>query len=428
MNVFISHITEEASLASVLKEWVESTFLGQVDVFVSKHDISLGQQWFRRLEEELTDAKAMLVLCSKRSVSMPWINFETGAVHNKGIPVIPVCYAGITTDTLPAPLRFFQGLDATAEDFGVKIIADLAKHLGYTRTPVIRYEEMTAKVQEALAQIEKGSGQNAVGELGNVDHLVVFTEKMEQLTNLMSKVQQALEPTGEESGEESGQNAGEESGEESGQNAGEESGEESGQNAGEESGGVNHLGYVDHLVVFTEKTEELTNLVSEFGESTNEMAIGINTFSEQLDDVGNNPSSGTPRHIQHLARRFGEDLSIYAGKIGDLNRKYGETLPEIQGSLQSVLTFATFESQVEMDVFLATLDETEQAVSAWKHSAVEARATIDSLPNVQREMSRAARKIVEEFDTLASNLTDTLAMIQEAKFTCYRRSGSSGPD
>ena len=365
MNVFISHITEEASLASVLKEWVESTFLGQVDVFVSKHDISLGQQWFRRLEEELTDAKAMLVLCSKRSVSMPWINFETGAVHTKGIPVIPVCYAGITTDTLPAPLRFFQGLDATAEDFGVKIIADLAKHLGYTRTPVIRYEEMTAKIQEALAQIEKGSGQNAVGELGNVDRLEEFTEKMEQL---MSKVQQALAPTGEESG----------------QNAR----EESGQNAREESSDVNHPGYLDHLVVFTEKTEELTNLVLEFGESTNEMAIGINTFSEQIDEVGNNPSSGTPRHIQHLARRFGEDLSIYAGKIGDLNRKYGETLPEIQGSLQSVLTFATFESQEEIDLFLATLDETEQAVSAWKHSVVEASATIDRLPNVQREMVR----------------------------------------
>ena len=34
MKVFISHIAEEAALASVLKDWIESTFLGQVDVFV----------------------------------------------------------------------------------------------------------------------------------------------------------------------------------------------------------------------------------------------------------------------------------------------------------------------------------------------------------------------------------------------------------
>ena len=90
MKVFISHIAEEAALASVLKDWIESTFLGQVDVFVSGHDISSGEQWFRRLGEELTDAKAMLVLCSKRSVSRPWINFEAGAGHVKGVPVIPI--------------------------------------------------------------------------------------------------------------------------------------------------------------------------------------------------------------------------------------------------------------------------------------------------------------------------------------------------
>ena len=89
MKVFVSHIAEEAALATILKDWIESTFLGQADVFVSERDISSGEQWFRRLEEELTDAKVMLVLCSARSVSMPWINFETGAGHIKGIPIIP---------------------------------------------------------------------------------------------------------------------------------------------------------------------------------------------------------------------------------------------------------------------------------------------------------------------------------------------------
>ena len=34
MKVFISHIAKEVALASVLKDWIESTFLGQVDVFV----------------------------------------------------------------------------------------------------------------------------------------------------------------------------------------------------------------------------------------------------------------------------------------------------------------------------------------------------------------------------------------------------------
>ena len=186
MKVFISHITEESALADVLKNWIESTFLGQVDVFVSGNDISSGEQWFRRLGEELTDAKAMLVLCSERSVSRPWINFEAGAGHVKGVPVIPICYAGVNKDTLPVPLFFFQALDVGAEDFGVRVIGDLAKHLGYKRTPLIRHEEMTADLEKALSHLEQESGNNVGGELGFQDHLDLFIERTEAMTSLVS--------------------------------------------------------------------------------------------------------------------------------------------------------------------------------------------------------------------------------------------------
>ena len=84
MKVFISHISEEAALASVLKSWIESAFLGQVECFVSSNDMTSGELWFSRLGEELTDAMVMLVLCSKNSVSMPWINFEAGQATSKG--------------------------------------------------------------------------------------------------------------------------------------------------------------------------------------------------------------------------------------------------------------------------------------------------------------------------------------------------------
>ena len=348
MKIFISHISEEAALASVLKEWIESTFLGQVDVFVSEHDISSGQQWFQRLGEELTDAKAMLVLCSERSVSSPWINFEAGAGHVKRIPVIPICYAGLRKDTLPAPLLFFQGLDVGAEDFGVKVIGDLAQHLGYARTPLIRHEEMTVDVKAALSQIGEQSGNNGVGDLG----------------------------------------------------------------------------FVDHLVLFTEKAEALTTLISEFGVSTDEMTIGISKFSDQAKKAGSNPSSGTPRHLQRISRQFGQGLSAYAGNIKGLNQKYGEILLEIKSSLQRVLTYQDIEPTSGadgVDEFLGTLDETEQSVLDWKNSVLAANGTIDTLPNFQKEMSRGARRVIEQFETLTSNLDDTLDMIQEARTTYISR-------
>lgn len=54
MNIFISHISEEKRLALVFKEWIESTFLGQISVFVSSdpENIPAGNKW----REEITSA------------------------------------------------------------------------------------------------------------------------------------------------------------------------------------------------------------------------------------------------------------------------------------------------------------------------------------------------------------------------------------
>ena len=185
MKVFISVVDEEARLATVLKDWIGTAFLGQVEVFVSTVDISSGEQWFQRLREELTDAQVLLVICSPGSVKMPWINFETGACYINKIPVIPICHSGMSPNTLPIPLVFFQALDATAEDFCVRVMSDLATHLGFQQSPQIRYEEMIVAVNSALSPIGQPSEQAGQGEMGYLDHVVSMMENMSTLTGLV---------------------------------------------------------------------------------------------------------------------------------------------------------------------------------------------------------------------------------------------------
>ena len=184
MKVFVSHIAEEAELASVLKDWIEPAFLGQVEVFVSVVDISSGEQWFQRLGEELRGSQVLLAICSPQSVSMPWINFEVGACHGKGMPVIPVCHSGIKPETLPVPLLFFQGLDAGTDDFGDTLMRDLAGHLGFSQPPQIRYEEMMAAIRETLSSI-RHQPQSSGEEMGFLDHVVSAMDKMESLRRLV---------------------------------------------------------------------------------------------------------------------------------------------------------------------------------------------------------------------------------------------------
>jgi len=79
--VFISHITQETKLATLIQEHIEETFIGQIEVFVSSDGKSIqpGTRWLNTISANLQAAEVMLVLCSTSSIKRPWINFEAGA-------------------------------------------------------------------------------------------------------------------------------------------------------------------------------------------------------------------------------------------------------------------------------------------------------------------------------------------------------------
>src|ERR1700722_15407363 len=96
-RLFISHISEERSIAEQLKTALVRDFLGLLDVFVSSdtESIAAGAEWLRSIEKALHDCAVFVVLCSPESVRRPWINFEAGAAWMRDIPLIPVCHAGL---------------------------------------------------------------------------------------------------------------------------------------------------------------------------------------------------------------------------------------------------------------------------------------------------------------------------------------------
>ena len=189
-KAFVSHIEEEAPLASVIKKWAESSFLRLFEVFVSSvpGDITAGHQWFQSLEEELNNSKVMLVICSPASVHRLWINFEAGAGWIKGIPVIPICHSGMTIAALPMPLVFFQAMNAEGEDFASELMASLAKHFGHEKPPVS--QEMIADIKDALLLMRQRKGTTEVenGSEGILDIQVLIEEGAEELTEVLAEL------------------------------------------------------------------------------------------------------------------------------------------------------------------------------------------------------------------------------------------------
>lgn len=126
MRAFLSHISEEAQVAKSLKEQLERAIPG-AEVFASAVDVRLGDAWLELIDRAIREAKAVIVLCSRRSTGQPWVNFESGAGWSRKRPVIPVCHAGLTRDDLPYPLSIFQGIELN----GARACEELARRLGH---------------------------------------------------------------------------------------------------------------------------------------------------------------------------------------------------------------------------------------------------------------------------------------------------------
>jgi hypothetical protein len=157
MNIFISHILEETSIAEILKDWIESTFLGQCEVFASsdKADLPAGNKWIGEIEHALDSAVAFLVLFSPTSLKRPWGNFQTGWGWIKGLPIIPICHSGLKKDDLPPRIASFQAIEIDSDTFVSGLFVRLAEHLGFSKFPRIDQDAMVRELDVAIRSLSK---------------------------------------------------------------------------------------------------------------------------------------------------------------------------------------------------------------------------------------------------------------------------------
>ena len=136
-SLFVSHISEEAEYAALLKEMIQSDFLELAKCFTSSDigSIGAGENWLTAVERAMTEAKAVIVLCSKASVHRPWVQFEVGAAWMKGVPVIPVCHSGMKMSDLQMPLSLRQGVELPTERGIAQLYEGIARVLKMARPP-----------------------------------------------------------------------------------------------------------------------------------------------------------------------------------------------------------------------------------------------------------------------------------------------------
>jgi hypothetical protein len=148
ISVFLSHISCEANLADIVEHHVSRDFIGLADVFVSTQaSILVGSKWLHEVTNALNKANLHVVLASPESVRRKWINFEAGAAHVRGVPIIPLCHSGLAPAQLPVPLSESEGLVLSGTAGFERFYGAIAAALG-SRLPEVDY---AAYAQEVVA-------------------------------------------------------------------------------------------------------------------------------------------------------------------------------------------------------------------------------------------------------------------------------------
>jgi hypothetical protein len=197
-RVFISHISEEAELAVLLKNHIEQDFLGLVELFVSSEasSIPIGDQWLTKIDGALKNAKVEIILCSKQSIQRPWINFEAGAGWIRGIPIVPICHSGLRIEDLPAPLNRLQAVQADTKVGLSGLYKTLANTLKCD-IPHKNFDEMIELISnyqvkhEAIAglkEIERQKETDILGLVGTFIRMIDQQRVDKKLTRLIQQI------------------------------------------------------------------------------------------------------------------------------------------------------------------------------------------------------------------------------------------------
>lgn len=112
--IFLSHSSSDDEPAAELKAWLEARGHGSLFLdFDPEAGIPAGRDWERELYRQLKSCRALVILCSPRSMASKWCFAELAIARSLGKPIFPLL---VEPCELPAQLTEVQVLDLAAED------------------------------------------------------------------------------------------------------------------------------------------------------------------------------------------------------------------------------------------------------------------------------------------------------------------------
>ena len=197
--VFISHDTRDSELAEAFGKLLKSVSSNMIKSFRSsdksgKDGIDFGDEWYKRLMEELQNTSDVVCLFTERSLARPWILFEAGVAKSKmTTPVIGLALGVPLSKVSSGPFYQFQNMDDSEADLK-KLLNQLARRFqGLELDADVVDERIKAFKDKEAELLEKMSS----GEDDEDTETNSIAKLAEEMKTLPSRVAERLSESGD---------------------------------------------------------------------------------------------------------------------------------------------------------------------------------------------------------------------------------------
>jgi hypothetical protein len=145
---FISFIHEEEELAKFICDSFNHLFVTHAEFFVSSGGILPGEEWLRRIEKEVEQSEAIILVLSENSLHRSWINIEAGAFWIKGKTLFPLCHGDLNMSEIHRPPSDFLSTRLYDPKSVAELIASISRILKLKAPPSFDVNDFCDKVME----------------------------------------------------------------------------------------------------------------------------------------------------------------------------------------------------------------------------------------------------------------------------------------
>lgn len=165
--IFMSYDTRDIDLVKAIDGILHRVFKKSVKTFIAKRDIKAGDDAFKTmLHQNLAKCVVVLAICTKRSVTSPWLWFESGAGFEKS-GLIPV-WSGVKPQEFKAPMTIFQGKNIRDRVEIHELLSKLAELINFNGENILITDEEFERLVVISNQLDSEDNNNNILESSNI--------------------------------------------------------------------------------------------------------------------------------------------------------------------------------------------------------------------------------------------------------------------